>query len=85
MDTQAIALERYSYFMCKGQKLRIGLKALPKGYTDADLLYTVQGGAVSILEDHQVAAKEVGAAIVTIKSRDGQYQTHCTIVVRDGK
>ena len=85
VDTQAIALERYSYFMCKGQKLRIGLKALPKGYTDADLLYTVQGGAVSILEDHQVAAKEVGAAIVTIKSRDGQYQTHCTIVVRDGK
>lgn len=84
VDSRAIAPERYSYFMQKGQTLRIKLKSLPEGYTEADLSYSVQGRAVSIAKDHQVVAKEAGAAIVTIKSSDGRYQTHCNIIVRDG-
>lgn len=82
-DSRAIEPERYSYLIRQGQQIQIGLKRLPEGYTKEDLCYTVQGRSVSVLDDGRIVAKEIGAAIVTIHTRDGRYKAHCNVVVRD--
>ena len=82
-DYEKITLNKYSYVLDKGNTHQLELIGIPNDITMADLVYTSNNPTVATVDSHGlINGIQEGAAVITISSRDGKYNTAINIIVR---
>jgi len=80
-----ITLNKTELALKTGDTFQLIATYIPEFETDNTMLiYSASGSAVTVSGMGNVFAKEVGSAVITVKSIDGKYSTTCTVTVTKG-
>lgn len=82
VESDQIQIESYSLILDPGEKKQIRVKAIPSGYKAADLVFTSDSPSIAAVSGNTVTALKEGAAIIHIRTKDGRYEVHCSVLVR---
>lgn len=76
--------EEMTYSMAVGDKQQIDVTSIPDGYSIEDVTFESSNtDAVTVASDGTMTAANVGSAIVTVATNDGEFSTSCYITVLD--
>lgn len=79
--TGIMSAKAFNDSLAVGETTTISVENLPEGYSGAELLWTSSNEAVAAVTDGVVKGCGEGAAVITIKTKDGLYSTTCAISV----
>ncbi len=85
VEADQIRIKDYSLIANPGESKEIVIQALPKGYTDADLVFRSEKPEIASIAGTTVTAHQEGSAILHIQTADGAYEVSCTMLVRSHK
>ncbi len=81
-----IVLKNSSFVLEVGETKNIEIKALPKGLSLSDLIWLSSDETIlSVDKNGKIKALKEGEVTVTVKSRDGSYETSCKIKITKNK
>ena len=84
LDTNKILLEKYSTVIYVNETYTVPIKALPKGYSQKDLIYRTSKPDVASVTDGVINGLSQGASEITISTSDGKYYAALNILVSTG-
>lgn len=80
--TNRITLDDYSFALDAGKSQKIMITGMPQGYHESDLNYASENPAIaSVDQNGNVHANASGSAQITIRTNDGRYVIHCSVLV----
>ncbi len=83
LNTDRIELKRYLLILEEGNSELIEITGFPEGYSLKDLIYqSADTEIASVTSSGRVKAKLEGETIITISSKDGLYESQCSIFVK---
>ena len=85
MDVNKITLEKYSVAINQKEKYLIPIKALPKGYSNSDLVITSNDSSIASIDGLYIIANKVGSTKITIETKDKKYQAAINVLISTGK
>ncbi|MCF0114147.1 MAG: Ig-like domain-containing protein, partial [Erysipelotrichaceae bacterium] len=81
--TYKIQLQDYAFSLKKGESKNIVIKGLPKDVLLKDLRFSsLDAGVASVTSSGVVTGVESGNTVILIGSRDGKYETQCSVMVK---
>ncbi len=84
ISSDKILLNKYSKVVNINQSYTIEIKALPKGYMKADLVYESKDSSVASVSNGIVYGIKRGASEIIISTSDGKYSASLNVLVSDG-
>ena len=78
-----IELSSYTMYTGVGETMGIGITSTPDGYSESDLVYTVEDGSVCSVSGGVVVGKAPGSTIVKISTPDGVFTTSLAVTVNE--
>ena len=83
--SKTIELESDSLSLTVGDKVTLKIKALPEGVKLEDLVFETSDGTIlTVSEDGVISGLKAGKTTVTVKTKDGSYNTPCEVTVTNG-
>lgn len=84
LDVNKIMLEKYSVAINLGQTYEIPIKALPNGYSKADLVITSNDESVASVSGLIVKGNKIGSTKISIETNDHKYSAAINILISTG-
>ncbi len=83
VNTDRIELKRYLLILEEGKSELIEIAGLPEGYLKQELIFTSADDEIaSVASNGKVKAKLAGETTITVSSKDGLYESQCSIFVK---
>ena len=83
LNTDRIELKRYLFILEEGERELIEISGLPLGYDRKDLIYkSLDEQIASVSSSGRIQANMTGETIVQIVSKDGLYESQCSVFVK---
>lgn len=82
LDFDFVELVSYTMFIDIGSRGKIELANIPKGYTEADLVYSSDDQSICTIANGYVNGIQAGSTIVRIGTNDGAYEVALAVTVR---
>ncbi len=83
LNSDRIELKHYLLILEEGESELIEISALPEALRQNELVYSSQDDRIaSVNSKGKVSALQSGETIVTVSSKDGEYESQCSIFVR---
>lgn len=84
--SKKIKLQDYSMVVRVGKNRNIVILGLPEGYRESDLLYESDNESIAqVDESGNVFGVASGAAVITVKTKDGEHYIKCNVLVAEVK
>lgn len=83
INSDRIELKHYLLILEAGESELIQISALPDALQKSDVVYaSLDESIASVSSKGQIKAIESGETIVTVSSKDGEYESQCSVFVR---
>ena len=80
---EQLEIDQYYINMDQGDKAKISVVTLPRGYKSSDLIWTSSNKSVLTVSDGSIKAVSGGIATVTVRTKDGKYYRQCSVSVNE--
>ena len=82
-NTDRIVIQKYSFSLMPKETEQLKIRGLPSGVVLDDLIFSSSNPAVAMVDNRgNVVAISAGNAIITVSSKDQEYQVSCSILVK---
>ena len=79
-----VTLDRYSLHLSVGATATLRATVFPSDATNTEVDWSTSDSSVAVVNSGgQISAVAVGAAVITVKTLDGGYETSCTVTVSE--
>lgn len=78
-----IELKEYAVFLDRNGQGRISFTSIPEGFTEENLMYTVEDPSVCKVQNGQVVGMKTGTSLVKISTPDGMFSVTLAVIVND--
>ena len=85
LDVNKIVLDKYSKAINVNETYTVPIKALPKGYSNKDLIVTSSDSTIVSVNGLTLKALKVGSTKINIETNDHKYSAYINILVSTGK
>ena len=77
-----IKLAAYYAAVEETKSARLGIEALPKGYSTSDLVYTSSDTSVATVDGNgYISGVNSGSCLITVSTKDGKFSSVCAITI----
>lgn len=83
LDFDFIVPASYAYKLDKNGSASVSFTQIPEGYSENDLVYSIEDGNVCKVSDGTITAVNPGSTIVKISSSDGMFNAYITVTVNE--